>query len=306
MANATSPELLHFLACPDCYGDLFEDENVLKCAGCGREYEVRCGIPLLYPEKMDLQHLREEQALAKMMKQPRLSRKDRFSSLQWEKSKREFWDMVRRHVEPPPKSFVNIGCGYDASFREFQQDGYAFVNFDLVYDMLYDLRETHGARCCVVGDLNRLPFKRHSFDYVASIDVIHHESDKLSVVLESFTTLLKPGGSLFLEDLNAWGLYQCAKSLFLPKPVHRLLRSIYHKLKGSSHKPAEYEYPTSLRRVKRILDELGFSPIVVHANSAYPNIGPLSFRIYELFSEIEWFRKYRNYHYMLSATKRLA
>ncbi len=303
MVDRVSAELIQFLACPACKGALSEVEGVLQCAGCDREYEVRDGIPLLYPDTLDMGHLRQEQALAEMMKKPPLSRKERFSSSQWEESKREFWAMVRRHIKPSPASLVNIGCGYDASFSQFQQEGYGFINFDIVYDMLRSLRQNHGARLCVVGDLNRLPFKKNSFDCVVSIDVIHHESRKLSALLASLADLIKPGGSMFLEDLNVWGMFQCPKTLFLPKPLHRVLRSTYHRLRHSSRKPADYEYPTSFWHVKRILRQLGFSRIKVHPNGAYPNIGPVSFRVYEYLNRLAWFRKYHNYHYMLSAAK---
>ncbi len=304
MANLASPELIHFLACPDCGGDLLEAAAVLKCAYCHREYEVINGIPLLYPENMDIERLREEENLAEMMKQPRLSRRDRFISVQWEKSKQEFWGMVKDNIEAPLRSFINVGCGYDASFNSFQQEGYVFVNFDIVYDMLYTLQRDYGARYCVAGDINSLPFKEESFDYVVCIDVVHHESDKLSILLKSFGNLLKPGGSLFLEDLNAWGMFQLVKSLLLPKPLHRFLRATYHKLKRSTHKPADYEFPTSPWRVKRIMEGLGFCHITVHPNRAYPNIGPLSFRGYKVLSETEWGRKHHNYHYVVSAVKK--
>jgi SAM-dependent methyltransferase len=198
---------------------------------------------------------------------------------------------------------VNIGCGYDGRFREFERAGSIFVNFDIVYDMLYSLRADFGATCCVAGDLNRLPFKKEAFDYVICIDVIHHESDRLSILLESLVSLLKKGGSLFLEDLNSWGMFQFPKSVLLPKPLHRILRSAYHNIRRSSHKPADYEFATSVWSVKKILKRLGFSHIIFHENTAYPNIGPVSFRAYEFLSRFGWFRKYHNYHYMLVATK---
>jgi len=300
MTNLTNPQLLYFLACPTCGSELFEAEDSLTCTYCGKEYKVKTGIPLLYPDNMDLEHLRREEDLAKMMKRPRLSRKDRFSSDQWKDSKREFWGMVRDNIAAPPGSFINVGCGYDTHFGDFEQAGYTFVNFDIVYHTLYDLQRNFGARSCAAGDINSLPFKKNSFDYVVCIDVIHHENDKLPVLLESFRNLLKPGGILFLEDLNAWGMFQFAKSVLLPRPLYRFLRSTYHRLGRSAHRPADYEFPTSVWRVKGMFEELGFCGIRVYPNEAYPGIDPVSFQVYKLFSRIEWVRKYHNYHYMLS------
>ncbi len=332
MTDLRNPEVIRLLACPDCGRDLFELDSLLRCTHCGREYEVRDGIPLLYPKAMDIGRLRGEEMLAEMMKRPRPSRlpavarrcggrfkavcaladavgvsgqgRNLLSSQQWENSKKEFWGMVRGKVAPPPKSLVNIGCGYDACFNEFQEAGHLFVNFDIVYRMLQVLQRDFHATLCVAGDLNSLPFKKGCFDYVVCVDVLHHESDKVRTLLQWFRDLLKPGGLLFLEDVNAWGMFQFPKSLFLPRPIHRLLRSAYHQLKRSVHEPAYYEFPTNVFRVRKILRDLNFSNISIHPNNAYPCIGPLSYRAYACLCRIESVRQYHNYHYMLSATKR--
>ena len=301
--SLTNSELIRFLSCPTCNSDLLEVEDQLRCTYCDKEYEIKNGIPLLYPDKIDVEHLREEEDLAKMMKRPLLSPKDQFSSVQWKNSKQEFWGMVRNNVEAAPKSFVNIGCGYDSYFSQFKRENDTFVNFDLVYDMLYTLQREFGGSSCVAGDINSLPFKKNSFDYVVCIDVIHHESENLIFLIESFRNLLKPGGLLFLEDPNAWGMFQFVKSVLLPKRLYRILRLTYHKVKHSSHRPAHYEFPTSIWRVKNILGELGFCNIRIYPNNAYPCIGPMSFQVYKFLSRIEWIRKYHNYHYMLSAIK---
>ncbi|MCX5800972.1 MAG: methyltransferase domain-containing protein [Candidatus Eisenbacteria bacterium] len=303
MSNLTNPELIRWIACPVCDGDLANSVEWLKCTRCGAEYKVRQGIPLLYPPSMSIDHLQEEENLSRMMKSQRLNPKEQFSSLQWNNSKQEFWSMVSANIQAPPKLFITIGCGYDSSFVKFEQQGYTFVNFDIVYDILDTLQRDCGAKSCVGGDVNKLPFKKNNFDYVISIDLIHHESERVFTLLESFRNLLKPGGILFLEDPNAWGMFQMAKSIWLPKPVYRSLRSTYHWFKRSTHRPADYEFPTSVWRVKAMLQCLGFQNIRIYPNTAYPCIGEWGFRFYKLFSNFEFIRRYHNYHYMLSATR---
>ncbi|MEW6382146.1 MAG: methyltransferase domain-containing protein [bacterium] len=270
MSSLKSTELLAFLVCPLCKRDLAEFGSKLKCTYCAREYGIRNGIPLLYPDTIDFEHLREEENLAKMMKNLSFSKKDQTSLIQWEKSKQEFWDMVQGNIGQPPKAFINIGCGYDNSFSILEKNGYMFINFDIVYDMLYDLQTQHGSKFCVAGDINYLPFRKHSFDYVVSIDVIHHEYDKAEALLRSFHELLKPGGILFLEDPNAWGMFQFIKSAFLPRPLYRSLRSWYHKLKNPHKKPADYEYALSIWAARRMLKDLSFTNITAYSNNAYP------------------------------------
>jgi len=303
MSSLTNPKLIQFLACPDCGGELSELRNCLQCASCFTEYEIRNGIPLLYSKKMDFAHMREEENLAGMMKSPRLNAKERFSAHQWDISKREFWSIVHRFAPPSPQAYINIGCGFDDRFRDLELQGNTFINFDMIYDMLFDLQQRAGAKSCVAGDLNNLPFKKGTFDYVVSIDVIHHENENLPQLLQSFRDLLKPGGRQFLEDPNAWGLFQMSKSIFLPKPLYRFLRSQYHRLKRSEHRPADYEFPTNVWRVMSILKQLGFHEIVVYPHTAYPSIGESSYRFYKLFSRFDFVRRYHNYHYMLSAAR---
>jgi SAM-dependent methyltransferase len=306
MEKILSKRLLAFLVCPDCRNSLTQiNIGRLKCSVCGGEYEIRNGIPLLYPKNMDVEHLREEENLAKIMKRPKISREELFSSKQWEYSKKEFWQVVQNTIGDNPKTIVNIGCGYDTNFSQFEQKDHIFIKFDIVYDILLLLRSNYKAKLCVAGDIGSLPFREELFDCVVCIDVIHHECDKLLGLLESFKKLLKPGGILFLEDVNAWGMYQFMKSIFLPRPLHRFLRSRFHRIKCSDHKPADYEFPTDVRKVTRMLKQLGFCHIRIYPNNSYPNVSPIKFRIYELFNKIEWIKKYHNFHYMLSAMKKI-
>jgi len=248
--------------------------------------------------------LHEEEKLAAMMKAPRQTPKERFSMSQWDFSKLEFWTMVQESIQLPPGSMINIGCGYDKNFSHLEQLGYTFINFDMIFDMLDNLQNNSGAKSCVAGDVNSLPFKKGIFDYVVSIDVIHHESKDLFATLQSFRDLLKPGGTLFLEDPNAWGMFQMAKSILLPRPLYIFLRSTYHRLKRSTHRPADYEFPTNVWHVMAMLDKLGFRDIKIHPNNAHPAISETKYRLYKLLSKFEYIRKFHNYHYMLSAIRR--
>jgi SAM-dependent methyltransferase len=303
LSESPIPRFISLLACPDCGGDLQAGTAQLRCGGCHKQYVVRDGIPCLYPASVDEAHLHEEQFMADLMMVPPRTSKEKFIQDQWDGSKTEFWRMVKDNVDGDNKTFVNLGCGYDTRFLDLQKGGNTFVNFDLVFDLLDILRSRHGAESCVAGDINRLPFRKASFDYAISIDVIHHESDNLEALIGSFADLLKPGGTLFLEDPNAWGMFQIPKSVLLPRPVYRLARRTYHQIKRTAHRPADYEFPTSVWKIKKILKKAGFSNIVVHPNNFYPSIGPAPYGFYNLFSGMERVRRYHSYHYMISARK---
>lgn len=275
----------------------------LQCSGCAASYEVNQGIPVLLSDDINTEHFEEEQNLAQMMKSREQLPEEQFNLNQWALSKREFFAMVRSVATGRQKKFVNIGCGFDPSFTEFENQGHTFVNMDLVFDMLANLRRDFDAKSCVNGDVNSMPLKAGAFDYVISIDVIHHECERLPELLGSFRDLLKPKGTLFLEDPNAWGLFQMAKSIFMPRFVYKSLRSTYHTLKRSTHRPADYEFPTNVWRVMAILRDLGFEDIKCYPHTAYPTVSERSHRIYHSLSGSEFVRKYHNYHYMLSAVR---
>lgn len=303
MAAQLDQRLLELLACPKCHATLMPGLQRLQCTGCAASYEIKQGIPVLLSDDVNTEHFEEEQHLAQMMKSREQLPEEQFNLDQWALSKREFFAMVRSVVTGPNKNFVNIGCGFDPSFAEFEEAGHTFVNVDLVFEMLANLRKDFGAKSCVNGDVNNMPLRAGAFDYVISIDVIHHECERLPELLGSFRDLLKPKGTLFLEDPNAWGLFQMAKSIFMPRFVYRSLRSSYHTLKRSTHRPADYEFPTNVWSVMAILRDLGFEDIKCYPHTAYPTVSERSHQVYRSLSRSEFVRKYHNYHYMLSAVR---
>lgn len=304
MAENFDPELLPFLACPDCGGHLVLQAQELVCPDQGISFPVTDGLPLLYPAKMDLQHLREEEKLAGFMQRSRTEAKEQFSLRQWENSKQEFWRSVSRTIGAGPQTILNIGCGYDLSFIDFQNRGHRFINFDLVASPLKELSQKQGARFCVAGDLFALPFQKGVFDALVCIDVIHHLARRLPEILLSFKQLLKPGGRLFLSDPNAWALYQLPKTILLPRPVHRQARRAYHRLRRSSHRPADYEFPTRSGLIKAELIELGFAEFKLHENLAYPTIGPGRYALWRVLAVSRWVRRRLNFHWRLSAVRK--
>ena len=81
MGNLINPDLIRWISCPLCDGDLIDSIEWLKCTRCDTKYEVRQGIPLLYPPSMSIDHLLEEEKLAGMRKSPNSSSKGKFSAL---------------------------------------------------------------------------------------------------------------------------------------------------------------------------------------------------------------------------------
>ncbi|MBN2185093.1 MAG: methyltransferase domain-containing protein [Candidatus Krumholzibacteriota bacterium] len=302
MNDPLDDRILELLACPLDGGRLVYSSENLKCTHCHSIYEIRGGIPLLYPDDIDMKHLEEEEKLGSLMEDPPALPKERSYQQQWELSKQEFWSFVEEKTRGGGYTILNAGCGIDRRFLELGDKNTA-VAFDLTHSLLSSLRSNYGSPHNIAGDVHRLPFRHESFDCLCCIDLLHHETEDLRLILRSFYDTLRPGGKLFLEDVNAWGVFQFWKSIFLPRSAHRKLRSSYHRLKRSGIQPAGYEFPTSVWKVKRALEEVGFRMIETVPLESYPLRNSFLKRIYRSIAAIDRVRRYHNFHYFLFAEK---
>lgn len=301
MTSLIEDRLLDLLACPRCSGELGPGEHSLTCFSCGTSFEVRGGIPVLMPDGIDLEHLAEEEKLGAIMTDKPASEKNTLSEQQWALSKIEYWDLVRERLGTG-NTIINIGCGFDMEFLELAADN-VIVAFDLICPLLEKLRDDHGSTFNVAGGVQALPFRDEAFDAICCIDLIHHEPDRLSAIFDSFARILKPGGMLFLEDINAWGLLQFWKSKLLSRPLHGTLRDGWHIIRESEHRPAPYEFPTDVFRSMRMLGEAGFTDIEALELKSYPNTGKAGLNLYGKLSSSERVRRFHNFHYMIFARR---
>ena len=318
MTGHIDMRLLDLLACPLCGGELdaraaeedpqrpgpfIADTAGLICRGCGAAYEVHGGIPVLIPPDVDRAHLEEEEKLGALMSDLPEERKNAVSEREWKRSKEEYWGFVRgRLPDGGTATLVNVGCGIDREFLALSPP-HTVVAFDLMRPLLETLRDRFGSEFNVAGAVQALPFRNGSVDAVCCIDLIHHEPDRLEAIIASFHRILRPGGALFLEDINADGFFQWWKSL-LPRPVHGKLRTLYHRARRSPHSPAPYEFPTSVFRVRRLLEEAGFERIEAIPLRSHPNRDRAGLAIWRLFALSSWIRRWHGFHYLLCAEKK--
>lgn len=301
--QTNNQNLIKKLKCPTCGGDVFLSEEKIVCQDCRRVYESQSAIPKMINENVNLEHLEEEEVLFQKMQEARENKKVSLSKSEWRKSKQEFWNQVGNDLADKNKDILNIGCGYDSAFVEFELAGHIFINLDIIESSLKYLQRKYSAKHCILADINNLPFKDDSFDVITCIDILHHEGDNLDNIIASIYKNLKLGGTFYLEDINAWGLFQFYKSILLPKFLHGSFRSLYHKIKKSEHVPARYEFPTNPFVMKRKLEKAGFKNIRFYEKKSYPESGRFRLVIYKILSLFERVNKYHNYHYFLKVEK---
>jgi len=129
----------------------------------------------------------------------------------------------------PPAWVLDIGCGGGdlACFLAPRTD--LLIGLDLSLDVLQAVakkKKASGSRQLhlVVADVNQLPFKDGSFDYVVSRYTLHHT--ELNESLPEVRRIIVPGGRLFLRDIFA--RWPSLERFALWQLVRTLIKTVLH------------------------------------------------------------------------------
>jgi SAM-dependent methyltransferase len=156
--------VLEVCACPDCGSSLVISRGGLRCTGCGRQFEIKDGVPILLPLSNDSiaeRYLANYQTIAtddlcKPLEGNRPARHQKFV---------EFIGSVAG------KKVLDIGSS-DATYLR-QIDAKLKVALDIALEYLIKIPEESGV-VAVCGDAERLPINAGSFDVVIISDVLEH------------------------------------------------------------------------------------------------------------------------------------
>lgn len=294
--------LLEVLWCPTCRGSLIQRETGLSCGNCGAQYPWRDGILSFLTASAD-PFLARERLLFEEMKKPQ----HKFASLQWQKSKEHFIQVVLDRIgEVSGKVVLHVGCGVD-SFIEHFNKSQLYFSADIVEEML-ETTETKGApnKIRIQCTVEALPFKLDCVDVVLCIDLIHHFYTRdIGKPLRELIRVLRRDGLLFLEEPNKYSLYRLPYSC-LPLRLLSVLRDLRRHLMNGYGKPAEYEAPLSLFKVRRLLRrisrELNKGELLteVVACREYPNLSKPLYDLYDLVGKLSTkVYKHLGFHWFL-------
>ncbi|MBC8235031.1 methyltransferase domain-containing protein [bacterium] len=203
---------LKLLACPECYGDLYECGEKLKCATCNCEYVIRQGVPFL------LTH--ESNERIKQFVKTHLIHGGQGSNKVFIRLKNRFPSMslIFDAIYPPPPTvniipkqtyceiahllekvgkhgiILNIGSGEKTSagwklWKHLSPESQAeVINIDIA----------PFANVNVVADALRLPFKDASASCMIIQSVLEHIPEPLSLISE-IARVTKIGGCVYAE-----------------------------------------------------------------------------------------------------------
>ena len=225
--------LLHYLACPDCGGEIggdFEDtleEGELQCQGCGRHFSVTMGVPALLPSQGNALAVQVAEEFAEQWKRYD-DRRDEY--------RQQLLDWLAP-VDPEffkDKLVLDGGCGKGRHLKVSAEFGPRVVIGVDLGEAVYVARQAtrHLPNVQVVrGDILRLPFKKDVFDYAYSVGVLHHLPDPRGG-FDSLLSTVAPDGHIsawvYGYESNEWIVrwinpFRERVSNRLPRPLLRAL-----------------------------------------------------------------------------------
>ena len=97
---------------------------------------------------------------------------------------------------------LDVGCGTGRWLRRLEEHGLSGIGIDQSSEMLALARKKGTLSPIVSGEVQNLPFRDESFEYVSAVTVIQHIPPQEQVrALSEMVRVLRPGGYLFLIEL---------------------------------------------------------------------------------------------------------
>lgn len=147
---------------------------------------------------------------------------------------------------------VDLGCGTGFHLKTLDKYATNLIACDMSFGALKESKK-HVKCEYIVCDINRLPFKPNTIDFIWIAGVLHHVPDDLNnVIRNNISKTLKKEGLLLVDEPNKFNLFN------------------YLNMKLSKADPTGDERPLSIYSVKKLLKNNNF--IILNSSS------------YELFS----------------------
>lgn len=264
----TKKEILTYICCPDCRGNLILKNKNLLCTRCQRKYSLNGDIPILLPDPMatdvKLSQKKWDEEYKKTVSRKELKLlKQNFQETYLESNMKYLRKNFRSFKN---KNYLEIGCGPFFIGQELAKEGALVIGVDYSLNALrlakfYLEHENIKNYFLVCGDITKMPFKDNVFDLLYGGGVIEHFKDTLGVVKENHR-VLKKGGIAFntVPYLNLGALtYRQMWGNIPNAPILKQLAEFIHiKILKGRRMIYGYEYSFTKGQLKKIFNSAGF------------------------------------------------
>lgn len=247
-------DIYEFLRCVECMGELYKDENSLKCSNCGHNYQLFEEIPYMMPTDLS-DDIKRNIAYWNNL------------DLEYDAYSRGLSSSYLELIDKPLISHVKgrvleIGCGTARLQEEVENQGSIYVGLDPSIDLIKKAY-LDGREGLVIGIGEYLPFSRESFDCIIG-GYYSFRSIMLEDCFEECHRVLKSNGILAFSLVNYWYLL----ASILVRNI-RNLRKTWVKL-PPFNPDGIYNDVKFYRTISSLLEKHGFNRISIQGTKVIP------------------------------------
>jgi len=202
-------EILKFIQCPDCGGELAINQNNLMCEKCKNNFAVIGGVPVLFAHK----NLNDQEKTQKEWFE------DHYAVFSNSEYKLERWrqSMLQRifdvDLRDKVKTYLDIGCGATGYtvIEGAKRNNWISVGADISVEAMVrakkmaELQGVDDKTAFVVCSAENMPLKKGIFDYISVISILEHLQEDGNAA-DEVSRLLKETGYVYVCVPNAYRL----------------------------------------------------------------------------------------------------
>jgi len=138
------------------------------------------------------------------------------------------------------KNTLDLGCGTGFHLETLSKFSEKLIAVDMSFGALKESKKN--IECdYIVCDINKLPFKDNTIDFIWIAGVLHHVPNDLKSLISNIRSILQNGSVILIDEPNKLNLFN------------------YINMKLSKADPTGKERPLSLNRVERFLQSNNFT-----------------------------------------------
>lgn len=259
-------KFLEILCCPLCKSDLKLQDKYLICTGCGTQYSIIDGIPILLPHSLS-----EDVQLSLNKWNTEYENIDIHKKFDEYKEKyiNDTITQIKLYYSMQKKDrYLEIGCGPGFLGTYFANEGLDVYGIDISFSSLLIAKRLYfdlGINCFLVcGDINQMPFKENMFGLIYGGGVIEHFKTTELVLSETYRVCRK-GGVCFnsVPYLNIGALtYRQVWGNIPNFPILKQFAEFIHiKLLNGKYMRFGYELSFTRNKLEKLYHKVGYDNV---------------------------------------------